>query len=133
MYAGGYQDRVILTFNGDTGAHYDMFWTEYQEGTSTNGSVAAATTALVATVTAYDATPNVPATLDLEIPCYAQTVFEKAFSSRSGWYDAVGTSYVEAFYRGTWRSTAVIAGISMAPAAGPAFAIGSAFYLYGIN
>lgn len=134
MYAGGFQDVVVVWFNADAGAHYDIFWTEYQEGTSTNGHAPTPTTAApVATVTAYDATAAITATLDLEIPCYTQTVFEKAFASRSGFYDGVGTSFVEAFYRGTWRSTAAITSMVFSPASGANFAIGSAFYLYGIN
>jgi hypothetical protein len=133
-YAGGYLDSVKMTLNGDTGNHYDVCWTENVEGTFTSGDTVVGASAQVAVAMGTYGTANVAGALDIEIPCYALTTFQKAFTSRSGYYDAVTapTNYSEGLYRGLWRSTAAITSLALAPTTGPNFTIGSAFYLSGI-
>ncbi len=102
--------------------------------TGTYATVAGASAQVSVALGTYG-TANVAGALDIEIPCYALTTFQKAFTSRSGYYDAVAapTNYSEGLYRGLWRSTAAITSLALAPTTGPNFTIGSAFYLYGIN
>jgi hypothetical protein len=129
-------DTLAIQFNGDTAGHYDVATTENSGGTIENVTDEAGGSAFVGVLAAASATSDVPSATDIEIPCYALTVFEKAFSSRSGYFDAAmsGADITELFPRGLWRSTAAITQIVLFPTASSAtFAIGSAFYLYGLN
>ena len=121
-YANEY-DRLVMHLNGDTGAHYDLLWTQNVGGTISSLAQPSQTVSVIGSITGNSATSNVPGTCDIEIPCYAQTVWEKPIVARSGYFDAATglSDYMEQLVRVLWRSPAAIASIALAPLAGPNF------------
>jgi hypothetical protein len=125
--------NVLLTFNADTGAHYDF------EGFQASGTTVAAfqnlalTNAFLANMASGSAAAGLASQTSVEIAGYAGTAFQKTFITQNGMERATTTGNLFAVYgTGYWRSTAAITRITLTPAAGN-FDVGSAFYLYGIT
>jgi hypothetical protein len=133
-YAGEFDQLNVDLNDGDAGG-IDALGTENVAGTFTSTVAAAQLNIILGTIAAAAATAAVPGTCDIEIPCYASTVFQKVLTTRSGYMDFAtsGGDYLEHLGRGLWRSTAAVTSIQLFPNHGPDFTIGSAFYLYGIN
>lgn len=125
---------MTLTLNNDSGANYD-YVVQYAQGNGTN----AATSGIAGTefnigngfAPAANATAGRAAILLFDLPFYALTTFNK----QASWVVATtkGTSsadQVHLDYSGTWRNTAAVTRLALAPAS-DSWAIGCAFYLYG--
>lgn len=129
-------DDVVLQFNGDTSAHYDLAEIYNNTATTVTAAVSAAETSLaIAAISGTSATANTPGVAQLLIPAYAGTTFDKTVILLAGWLDAA-TSTADTFaiiQSGMWRSTAAITSIKLFLASAANFIIGSAAYLYGIT
>ena len=123
---------LFMTYNGDTGANYDVSYT--QGGGGASGNAFSAQTALtVATVPCTQATANTAGHAAVWLLNYAGTTFYKAMIGEDLWYQTLGTgtSYMTDQHTGLWRSTAAINRITLAPQGGNLIS-GSFVTLYGL-
>ena len=121
---------VVLTFNGDTGANYN--W----ERTSATGSSTASAESLsqasieVANMPAASATSGRATLLEVFIAGFLDTNFHKSLYATSHFsYNDSTANTQHRTYSGTWRSSAAITSITLAPGAGN-FAPGTYICLY---
>jgi hypothetical protein len=128
-------DLWLVRVNGDSGAHYD-YQSVQGSGTTASASNHDAGTAWYSTTT-YDA-PGASATagtagfLDVEIPAYAGTTFQKTGSWSSGYNDAA-TATADAGINAAvicWRSTAAITSVTVAFGSGSNLVAGTTALLY---
>jgi len=126
--------NVQCRFNGDSGTNYG-----YQkiQGTGTTASVAnqggtAATFLFPGIVPGSTAQANACGYIDLAIPAYLRTVFNKiAFAKNSCQIGSTtGSTSLLQTINGFWANTAAITSINLSPASGN-FIIGSTFAVFG--
>jgi hypothetical protein len=123
---------TLLRFNNDSAANYD--WQDlFAQGAVAGGAETfAATTIRIGQVTGSTGDANLAGFIEIMIPCYALTTFEKRLSATSS--AKVNTSangmQVDVF-DGSWRSTAAINRITIFPTAGN-FVAGSRLTIYGL-
>lgn len=126
--ASSVASEVIAQFNGDTGANYDFArWT--RNGTSEN---VAQTAAVLGELSAANAPSNAAGSLEIIIPHYANTTFQKPYHGTGNARTSTITNGIGLNTTGgTWRSTAAISSMSISLASGN-FVDGSVFTLYGL-
>lgn len=130
--AAASNEAVNLTFNGDTGNHYQ--WQElYATSTTVGGAQQGA--GLVAqiaacTVPAATVTSTNPGCFEIWVFDYAQTTFWKAVKATSTVPTATTAAYVFVI-GGVWESTAAITSITLTLAGGN-WVAGSRISLYGL-
>lgn len=128
-------DNWSVQLNGVSAADYDTQSVYGAAALAESGTNAAATSWLGAHTdlpTAFS-TAGVAGQLDLEIPFYAGTTFDKTGRWQSGFYDGVaGTSCALSAQCG-FRSTAAVTSITINTVSGSGFAAPSGAYLYGFN
>lgn len=144
--AGGHQHLVVIivcrssgatnivdcfmTFNNDSGANYDWAWVRNVGGTVGAVDSHAQTSADVGQMPAATVTANYPSVITVNIPAYAQTTFYKGLTAQgSPAMDATASDRI-LFMSGTWRNTAAITRIAIAPSLGNLLA-GSRLTIYG--
>jgi hypothetical protein len=124
--AAALNDTLILTFNNDSGAHYD-----WQMNVAVNASAVGAvgnadTSVAIAILPAATATAGAPGIVKIVIPCYSDTTFHKVFLAQASEFRTEGTPTAQ-FVRqvgGLWRDTSAINRITIKPTTG-AFIAGS--------
>jgi hypothetical protein len=131
-------DYLVIEINADSAAHYDIAEAYTDDGSTWNvasGNGLGGLSASVLKIPAASATAGAPGAVEIDIPCYAQTAFNKLVKMTGGYVDTrkALTDAAIAVFLGLWRNTAAVTGISFAPALGSNFVVGSAFYLYGIT
>lgn len=136
-YAAEYDD-LLFTFNGDTGAHYDTVASIIFGGNAILNYQPAAGPAFGNTylqVPGASATAHTPGMVEIEVPCYALTTFNKIVKVRSGFLDlpTSGNDQCNTVFWGQWRSTAAVTSVTFTTSNAANFITGSAFYLYGIT
>jgi hypothetical protein len=83
---------------------------------------------------AASATSGVPGVLILDLPCYAQTTFDKMCRWHSGYIDGANSDAILSEAVGCVRSsTAAITSLTISTHLTANFIVGSSFYLYGIT
>jgi len=132
-------DRWSISINGTAGANYDF---QHVSGSNTTAA-AAARNAYASWVTSAGAPPGdmpgasassgVAGILEITIPNYAGTIFQKVGIWRSGYSDAATAAADQESSAGivAWRSTAAITQIVIAAASASNLATGTSAYLYG--
>ena len=129
-------DQWAITVNGDTGNHYDCQFGYFQSTgiTAANAGVSgiAAWKVGQTDVPAASATAGIAGLLEIEIPAYAGTTFQKTGKWRSGYNDAVTNVVDQACTMAnvTWRSTAAITSVTIALAGGANLIAGTTALLY---
>lgn len=118
----------LIRFNSDTGSNYSWHWI------LGNGSTATATASVsashgIAGIGAASST-NIPGGSVIDILDYTDTNKYTTIKDLAG-TDANGNGYVS-FRSSSWRNTAAVTSITMAPTAGN-WLTGSHFALYGIK
>jgi len=133
--AAAQSDQWTVQLNGDTGNHYDLE-TFYAAGTGTGASDGSNAQAVwisaESDMPGANATAGIAGILDLTIPAYAGTTFQKVGIWRSGYYDAV-TAITDGFVvvaTESWRSMAAITSIVIATHSGSNLAAGTTAILY---
>jgi len=131
------QDRWAVQVNGDGGSHYDMqdMW-----GTDTTAFVNIknaqdewlAEAGTPGDMPGASATAGVAGLLDIQIPGYAGTAFQKTGLWRSGYCDAATAAADQVIHNSlvAWRSTAAITSITVATVSGSSLAAGTTAWLY---
>jgi hypothetical protein len=127
-------DQWAVTVNGDSGAHDDSQYLSSQHTTNAAGILAAQDFWVVGEndVPGTSATAGVPGILDIQIPNYAGTTWQKTGLWRSGYIDAATSSSDGALASAVinWRSAAAITSVTIALASGDNLITGSVAYLY---
>ncbi len=127
-------DTWGVRINGDQGNNYDMQVT-YGSNTTTASAASSAQSKWnqsQADLTGASATAGVAGILDVTIPGYAGTTFQKIGLWRSGYTDAATGATAQTDVRAviSWRSTAAITSILVKTGSGSNFAAGTTAYLY---
>lgn len=122
---------VRLRFNNDSGNNYSAFEVREFNGGPAAEESASASSMLVGTILSASATAGNPGMVELSIPNYRGTVFNKIVRGSSGWAQPGGTAQVVSDDMGVWASTAAITRVAIFPAADN-FLAGSRFTLYGL-
>lgn len=124
---------VNLRFNGDTGANYDFQYLQSNNTTVLGGqSLAQTSLANVGSFPGASATAGLSGGIELTIPNYAGTTWQKTLVSRNAL--RVGTAaanYYAQVISGFWRSAAAINQITIISGSGN-FEIGTVATLYGL-
>jgi hypothetical protein len=136
--AAAESDRWFVQVNGDTAADYDAEHLGASNATTAASSHAASTGWLSGTFSGVgdmpgaSATAGVAGSLDITIPVYAGTAFQKAGLWRSGFNDGVTAAADCVVSSGTvaWRSTAAITSVKIATVSGSNLATGTTALLY---
>ena len=127
---GAVTDGVVtMTFNNDSGAHYD--W-ETQGGFTTTSSVGGTTgdtSIRVGEVPGASTTAGYIGVLDIDILNYAATTLFKGMASKGGRF---GTNRFAFQNYGQWRDTSAITRVTLTPGSGSWLA-GSRATLYGLG
>ena len=126
------QDNVTVRFNNDGGGNYDV-----NRLLNTNTTVAGTSTAATTSIAAGTLVPSASetagqfGTIQLWIPSYDNTTgFKIATTLNATPSQTVAQSNVAEF-AGSWRNTAAITRIAVAPVAGTNFVAGSRMVVYG--
>jgi len=130
-------DYWYVQVNGDTGAHYDTLGTESYANVSTN-VVNSVKNAADQWWTGSEDLPGASATagiagrLNIEVPDYAGTTFQKVGHWESGYSDAATSAGDQAQVNGicVWRSTAAITSVTIFTGSGSNLVAGTTAYLY---
>jgi hypothetical protein len=131
-------DRWLVTVNGDGGTHYDL-QAVYGVQSTASANVKNAQTGWLYPVGAgagdlpgASAASGVAGLLDVQIPLYAGTVFQKVGHWRSGYSDAAtsGADQVASNAAIAWRSVAAITSITVASASASNLVTGTTALLY---
>jgi hypothetical protein len=126
-----------VTFNGDSGSHYDHggYTDTFGVYSGNDGAASHAFLASTGAQTVNDLPPSnstLASYLEIKIPYYNNTTFYKA----GNWLSTFGYNWngngCWVGHGWAWRSTAAITSIALAISSG-SYAVGSAFYLYGIT
>lgn len=130
-------DRFNVTFNNDSGGHYDM-QSMYTTGTGAPTSEQGVQRSGLGVQNANDmpaagATAGVAGVLLVDVMNYAATTLNKTGLWRSGYFDPVVASSAGAWadIKFFWESAAAINRITMSTLFGANFDVGSAAFLYG--
>lgn len=124
---------VGLTFNGDTGANYDVELLSASGSTPTAGENVASTSAPIVVFPAASAPANGSGSFDITIHDYRNTTFEKNGEMVGGWKLANSSGNLQIRARWfAWRSTAAITSITFTLVSGN-YVAGTKFTLYGLN
>jgi len=123
---------VDLTFNGDTGAHYD-----FERLFANSSGVSSAGTATQANIGGVNlpgstAPANSGGYLMYRIPGYARTVFNKVVFGLNAFYNGTtATGFWCIPFTGQWRSNAAITSITLTDDSAVTFVTGTVATLYG--
>ena len=130
-------DRWLVTVNGDTGTDYDVQAVSAHATTVAGSSLVGASNWRSPDSTAGDmpaasATSGVAGTLEITIPLYAGTTFQKSCQWRSGYSDGAVSLNDANVTNATvaWRSAAAITSIKVATFSGSNLVAGTTAYLY---
>jgi hypothetical protein len=125
--------NMNCTFNGDTGANYDLERVQGAGATASATEQIAGTSNFIATVTSAGGTANMASAGKVEIYDYRNTTFQKNGTAQVICHrtTASGNTLQQSFGF-SWRNTAAITSITLTLSAGN-FVAGSKFSLYGIN
>lgn len=123
-------DNLLIRFNADTGANYDVVG--IITGSTTQYS-AGATSGLIAPAPGTSADASKVLTFDAEIPYYSKTTWYKNILSKSGKMPSTTANQFELYsYSSQWRNTGAITSITLVLASG-AILQNSIVALYGIT
>lgn len=132
-------DRWAVAVNGDSGAHYDVIGTVGPgSGTTATGAKNAQSEWLFVTspppgdLPGASATAGVAGILEVDIPAYSGTTFQKVGLWRSGYSDPVTASADQVAFHATvaWRSTAAVTSVTISTVTGANLAAGTTALLY---
>lgn len=130
LAAGTTGSNMLMTFNSDSGAHYDRQQLRAYDISTLAAEALANTTAVLAMIGNTTA-GNIGAG-EAVFPNYAGTVLHKSYMTMGYSKFAATTGQVSVgLYGGAWRSTAAITTITLTMDGGSSYAIGSSFTLYG--
>lgn len=139
VYGAGTQvstsTSIQMTFNGDTGANYDLQYMQNTSGTTAGASEVRAGTSItdIIALPAASAPANTGGSGYIYIPDYGQTTFHH---SGNAWSNTkIGTSANQLFTRTSawwWRSTAAITRVDLTLASGN-FVTGTTITLYALS
>ena len=129
---------MLMQFNGDTTSNYDNAEfgnSNTSVGASLSNRVAYYIGAAGSGIPANTMAAGVFAAIEIIIPLYSGTTLEKTAKANGAWAGYQTSSTAGGAFLGScvWKNTAAITSIVFSPFTGPNFAIGSAFYLYGVN
>lgn len=124
------QVDVVLQFNGDTGANYDLVWVRNAVGVLSDVHAFGNTYCSPGQIPGTLSAGSYPGTTYFVIPSYDKTTFWKEGTGTSGYTDNAGTHYVTFFAVSGWRSTAAINQAKFSAGAGNLVA-GSRMVIYG--
>lgn len=126
-------DSALLLVNNDTAAHYDN---EFVEGSGSSMSalntnaISSFANTNIATFAGNSATAGIAGMLQIVIPAYDQTTFNKAgIVIASAPLDSSVATLTT--FAAQWRSTAAISRFSVAPGIGTLLLAGSRMVIYG--
>jgi hypothetical protein len=120
-----------ITFNGDSGANYDVH-SDYASDTTPSASKAEGATSFGLTINGSTANANAPGVVVMFIPDYVGTTFHKIALCLFGhMYAEDGSGNRTGTTQGRWRNTAAITTIAATASAGN-FVTGSRLSLYGL-
>jgi hypothetical protein len=124
-------DGVIVTFNGDTASNYSYHFLQGGNPSSVTSSAAANASKIFGGYIpgTTNATSWSPVIMDILDPF--ETTKNKTTRSLCGQIDA--NWQLVTFTSGSWRNTAALTSITVAPDVGTAFSIGSRFSIYGMR
>lgn len=122
-------DRVLVQFNGDTGANYESAWQGFALSGAFTGGGAARTSAYIGAIGASTSTANLGGVAQARIGRYAGSSF-KAIAGLSTGGGAANT-YGDNFH-GFWRSTSAVTSMTVL-LENSTFVDGSTITLYGIG
>lgn len=127
-------DGLLLRFNGDTAANYDIQFISVNDTTVSGNGLRAQTSIQIASVEATNSRAANFSPVVVEIPGYARASVERWAISRSALFGNVSadTDQFLQLFAGRWRSTAAITSLTLLPLTGANFAAGSLFQLYGV-
>ena len=128
---------LCIRFNSDSGNNYLWFGfrAALDSGNDNELKSAGADSAIkIGSISGTSGAASDPTLLDILIPNYRKTVFNKSLFSRCIFFQAdTGAFMQQAWYiNGTWKNTAAITSITIYPAASDILE-GSVFTLYGIT
>ena len=127
---------ALLRFNNDSGANYDNhnFFGALTSGSASQSATFADTQiAFAVNITGDSAPANRATNIEIEIPNYDGTTFNKQCSLRIGAPNVTtGTGYWQADVVGNWRSTAAITRVQLVCGASANFMAGSRFTIFGL-
>lgn len=124
-------ENLYMRFNGDTAGNYDRQYFYGNNATMVAASAAAQVSIYLGLISGASAPANAASPLDIAIPDYARTTFEKTMMCRS--FEKFGTvagQFAAWISMGAWRSTAAITDIRVFPGANN-FLAGSVATLWG--
>lgn len=128
------EDNIVVTFNGDSGAHYNSERLQAAATTLTGIEGTAATSLLgAATVAAATAAAGIFSMLRMFVPSYDNTVGFKIIEASAA---AMAEGAVSGLFHGfasMWQSTAAITRIGIVSATGSNFVAGSRLVVYGLQ
>lgn len=122
-----------LTVNGDAGANYDYEYVVANDVTVSAARSAGGNFCSIGDAPGSSATAARAAVMEVTIPNYAGTAFDKGISSKCACFKGTVTAdnFVEVI-ASQWRNTAAISRITITPSSGNWLA-GSRVSLYGIS
>lgn len=124
-------DNVIVAFNGDAAANYNLqFMFATGTGTNIQSGLANGVVPTAGTISGNTATAGRQGCFTMQILGYAGTTFQK-ISTANGTFDA-GVSGLQTYQVAlNWTNSAAITSLVITPQSAGNFLAGSAFYLYG--
>jgi hypothetical protein len=123
---------VFMRMNGDSGANYDWQQLSGANATPSATANAAQTGMFVGYCTATTAAASTAGILEINIPCYTDTLFFKNASSFAGLIASSTGNTVTTIFENQYRSTSAVTSVTFYTSSGSNFITGSLFYLYGI-
>lgn len=130
-------DSIIMRFNSDTGANYNLAYVQQYGASSLGGGQSTGKTSFadIMPFTGSSASgAGDVSTYSIWMPGYAGTTYHKHILIQALCvFNAGGYGYYWYNNAGYWASTSAITGISLAPNSGGNFAAGCVFSLYGVG
>lgn len=128
------EDNITLTFNGDTGAHYNSERLQ-AAATALSGLESTAASSLLpnATVTSASATSGIFSMLRITVPSYDNTVGFKIVEATASALAEGAVSGLFHGFAGMWQSTAAVTQLTVKSATGSNFIAGSRLAVYGMQ
>jgi hypothetical protein len=123
-----------MRFNGDSSAIYGSRWTAGYDGSGTLalGNTTNSTATGIIVSSDGDSGANAFGSVELYIPSYAGTTYNKILHNEGVTGNTAGTQQMNAIVTGIWNSTAAINSITVFPNDGGDLVTGSMISIYGV-